>query len=107
MSFTIFWNEKNAFLGYKNNKFKKSKNWHFPKRLVHGFGPKMAFFPTYCIGNIDQENVFYFILEQKTHYYAIKTSNSKNRKIDFCPKGLVHGFGAKLAIFPSFFFQAI
>ena len=22
---------KNAFLGYKNNKFKKSKNWHFFK----------------------------------------------------------------------------
>ena len=21
---------KNAFLGYKNKKFKKSKNWHFP-----------------------------------------------------------------------------
>ena len=21
--------QKNAFLGYKNNKFKKSKNWHF------------------------------------------------------------------------------
>ena len=26
MSFTIFQNEKNAFLGYKNTKFKKSKN---------------------------------------------------------------------------------
>ena len=23
--------QKNAFLGYKNNKFKKSKNWHFSK----------------------------------------------------------------------------
>ena len=23
---------KNAFLGYKNKKSKKSKNWHFPKR---------------------------------------------------------------------------
>ena len=22
---------KNAFLGYKNKKFKKSKNWHFSK----------------------------------------------------------------------------
>ena len=38
---------KNAFLGYKNNKFKKSKNCHFPKVLTHGFGPKMAIFPTY------------------------------------------------------------
>ena len=31
---------KNAFLGYKNNKFKKSKNWFFPKGLAHGFGKK-------------------------------------------------------------------
>ena len=23
---------KNAFLGYKNKKFKKSKNWHFLQR---------------------------------------------------------------------------
>ena len=38
--------EKNAFLGYKNEKFKKSKNWHFSKGVTHGFGPKMASFPT-------------------------------------------------------------
>ena len=28
MSFTIFQNEKNAFIGHKNKKFKKWKNWH-------------------------------------------------------------------------------
>ena len=38
---------KNAFLGYKNKKFKKSKNWHFPKGLTYGFGPKMAIFPPF------------------------------------------------------------
>ena len=38
---------KNAFLGYKNKKFKKSKNWHFSKRLTHVFGAKMAFFQTF------------------------------------------------------------
>ena len=27
---------KNTFLGYKNKKSKKSKNWHFSKRLTHG-----------------------------------------------------------------------
>ena len=35
---------KNAFLGYKNKKFKKSKNWHFSNGVTHGFGPKMAIF---------------------------------------------------------------
>ena len=37
--------QKNAFLGYKNEKFKKSKNWHFS--ITHGFGPNMAIFPTF------------------------------------------------------------
>ena len=38
---------KNAFLGYKNKKFKKSKNWRFPNGLTHSFGPKMAVLPTF------------------------------------------------------------
>ena len=38
---------KNAFLAYKNKKFKKSKNClFFPKGLTQGLGPKMAIFPT-------------------------------------------------------------
>ena len=39
--------QKNAFLCYKNEKFKKSKNWHFSKGVTHGFGPKMTTFPTF------------------------------------------------------------
>ena len=39
---------KNAFLGYKNKKFKKSKKIDiFPKGLTYGFGPKMGIFPTF------------------------------------------------------------
>ena len=39
--------QKNAFLGYKNKKFSKSRKIAiFPKRLTHGFGPKEAIFPT-------------------------------------------------------------
>ena len=49
---------KNAFLVYKNKKFKTSKNWH-------GFGPKMAVFPIFFLGNIDKENVCYDILERE------------------------------------------
>ena len=38
----------NAFLGYKNKNFKKSKNWPFYQRgLTYGFGPKMAIFPPF------------------------------------------------------------
>ena len=38
---------KNAFLDFKNKKFKKSKNLDFPKRLTHGFGQKLAIFPSF------------------------------------------------------------
>ena len=38
---------KNAFLGYKNKKFKQSKNWHIVKGLTHRFGPKMPIFLTF------------------------------------------------------------
>ena len=45
----VFYNileRKNAFLGYKSKKFKKSKIDIFPKRLPYGFCPKMVIFPT-------------------------------------------------------------
>ena len=32
----------------------------------------------------------------------MKTTRSKRRKIDIFPKGLTHGFGLKMAIFPIF-----
>ena len=37
---------KNAFLSYKNKKFKKSKIDIFPKGLAHGFAPRLAISPT-------------------------------------------------------------
>ena len=38
---------KNAVLGYKNKKIKKSKNDIFGKGLTHAFGPKISIFPTF------------------------------------------------------------
>ena len=38
---------KNAFLDYKNKKFKKSKNRHLSKGVTHAFSPKIAIFPTF------------------------------------------------------------
>ena len=37
---------KKDFLGYKNKKFKNSKNWDFFKGFNPWFCPKMAIFPT-------------------------------------------------------------
>ena len=44
----------------------------FPKGLTHGFGPKMAIFPTFFLGNIGQENVFYDILQRKNAFLGYK-----------------------------------
>ena len=57
---------KNAFLGYKNTKLKKSKNWHFCKGVNPWFWSKKGHFSKFFfLGNIGQENVFYDILEAK------------------------------------------
>ena len=99
---------ENAFPGYKNNKFKKSKNGHFSMVLIQ----KWPFSNFFSLGNIGQENVFYSILERIIAFYDIlerlnailgyKTRSSKSRKIDIFPKWLTHGFGPKMAIFQFF-----
>ena len=53
----------------------------FPKGLTHGFGPKMAIFPTFFKGNIGQENVFYDILERKNAFLGYKNKKFKKPKI--------------------------
>ena len=56
---------KNALLGYKNKKFKKSKNWHLSKGVNPWFWSKNGHFSDFFLRNIRQENVLYDILEQK------------------------------------------
>ena len=57
---------KNAFLGYKNEKLEKSKNWHFSKGVDPWFWSNNGHFSNfYFLGNVGQENVFYDILEPK------------------------------------------
>ena len=57
--------QKNGFLGFKNKKFKKSKNWDFFKGVSAWFSAKIDYFSMFFFkGNIGQENVFYDILEE-------------------------------------------
>ena len=46
---------------------------------------------------------FMLFYNEKTPFLPIKTRSSKSRIIDICPKGLTHGFGTKMVIFPTFF----
>ena len=124
MCFTIFLIEKTAFLSYKNQELKKSKNWHFskgvnpcfwssksrkidifPKGLTHGFGPKMAIFPTSVfLGNIGQENVFYDILERKNAFLDYKNKKFKKSKNWHVFKRVNPWFWSKNGNFSNFFF---
>ena len=79
--------QKNAFLGCKSKKFKKSKNWHISKKVNSYIWSKNGHFANFSFwGNI-------------------KTRSLKSRKIDIFQNGLTHGFAPKMAIFPTFFFR--
>ena len=70
---------KNAILGYRNKKFKKSKNWYFSKEVNPSFLDKNGhFFNFFFLGNIGQKNVFYDIVERKNAFLGYKKRSSKS-----------------------------
>ena len=80
---------KNAFLGYKNKKFKKSKNWHFSKGVNPWFWSKNGHFSNFFfLGKIRQENVFYDILERKRAFLGYKNKKFKKSKNSYYSKGV-------------------
>ena len=96
----------NVFLRCKNKESKNSKNWHFSKGVNPWFWSKNGHFSNFFfLGNIGQENVFYDILERKNAFLGYKNKKSKKSKNWHFPKGLTHGFGPKMAIFPTFLFR--
>ena len=80
---------KNAFLSYKNKKFKKSKNCHFSKWVNPWFWSKNGHFSNFFfLGNIGQENVFYDILERKNAFLGYKNKKFKKlKKLLFFQRG--------------------
>ena len=88
--------QKNAFLGYKNKKLKKIKNWHFCKGVNPWFSSKNGHFSNYFfLGNIDQENVFYDILERKNAFLDYKNKTLKKSKNWHFSKGVNPWFWSK------------
>ena len=96
---------KNAFLGYKNKKFKKSKNWHFSKGVNPWFWSKNDHFSYFLfLGNIGQEKVFYDILERKKAFLGNKNKKFKKSKNWHFSKGVNPWFWSKNGHFSTFFF---
>ena len=80
MSFTVFQNEKTPFQAIKTRSSKNRKIDMFPK--THGFGPKMATFPTLIFKKIQARKMSFTIFQnEKTPFQAIKKPSSKTRKI--------------------------
>ena len=96
---------KNVIQSYKNNKLKKSKTWHFSKRVNPWFWSKNGHFSTFFfLGNIGQENVFYDILERKNAFLSYKKKKFKKSKNLHFSKGINPWFWSKNGHFSNFFF---
>ena len=68
---------------------------------------KCQFFEIFFLDNIRQEHVFYDILEGENAFLCYKPTKFKKPKSEIFQKGSTHGFGQKMAIFPTFFFLVI
>ena len=96
---------KNAFPGYKKEKFKKSKNWHFSEGVNPWFCSKNGNFSDFFfLGNIGKKNVFYDILERKNAFLGYKNKTFKKSKPWHFFKGVNPWFWSKIGHFSNFFF---
>ena len=106
--FYVILERKNAFLGYKNNKLKKSKNLHFSKGVNPWYWSKNGHFSNFFfLGNIGQENVFHVILERRNAFLGYKNKKFKKLKNGHFSKGVNPWFWYENGHFSNFFFQAI
>ena len=84
---------------------KKSKNWHFSKRVNPWFLSKNGLFSNFVfLGNIGKANVFYLILERKNAILGYKNKKLKQSKNwRFC-KGVNSWIWSKNGQFSNFVF---
>ena len=104
MSFTIFQNKKTPLQSLKTKRLKSQKQEIFLKGLTHGFN-QWSFSQLFFQAKQARKMSFTIFQKEQTPLQAIKTRISESRKIDIFPEGLTHGFGSKMAIFPTFFFR--
>ena len=96
---------KDAFLGYENKKFKKSKNWHFSKGVNWFWSKNGHFYNFFFLGNIGQENDFYDILKRENAFLAYKNKKFKKSRNWHFSKGVNSWFWSTNGHFPNSFFR--
>ena len=100
MCFTIFLNEKRLSRLSKQEKSQETEI--FSKRSVPaGFGTKVASLHLSILGKKGPQNVFNNTLLRKNAFIGYRNKRFIKSKIEIIPKGFVHGYGPKLANFPS------
>ena len=99
--------KKTRFQAIKRKSLKSYKIYIFAKGLTHGFRPKMAIFSTFFQVIQAKKMSFTIFQNGKTPFQDIKTKGPKSPKFNIFQKALTQGFGPKMAIFPTFSFQAI
>ena len=93
-----------AFLGYKNNQFKKSTNCDFSKGVNPWFWSTCGHFSNVSfLSNIFQENVLYNILERKNDFLGYKNNKFKTLKNWHFTKRVNLWFWSKNGHFSNFF----
>ena len=106
---------KNAFLGYKNKKFKKSKNWRYPKGLFWFWcmvlvqkWPKMVqnwrFFQLLFFRKYRPGKCLLRYSRTKNAFLSYKNKKFKNSKNWHFSKGVNPWFWSKNSRFPNFYF---
>ena len=98
---------KNALLGSKNKKLKKSINWHYSKGVNPWFWSKNSHFPIFfLLGNIGQKNIFYDIRGRKNAFLGYKNRKFKKSKNWHFSKRVNPWFWSKNGHFSNLIFQA-
>ena len=95
---------KNAFLGYKNNKFKKSKNWHFSKGVNPLFWSKNGHFSNFFFRQYRPgKGLLQYWRTKKRLSRLQKQDLQKVEKLTFLQTGQPRVLVQKIALFRLFF----
>ena len=99
---------KNAFLGNKNKKYKKSKNWYFCKGVNPWFCSKIGhFFILFFFRQYRPGKCFCDILERKNAFLGNKNKKFEKSKNWHFSKGVSPWFSLNIGHFSIFFLKLI
>ena len=96
---------KNAFLGYKNKKFKKSKNCHFSKGVSPWFWSKIGHVSIFFLKVIQADKMCFTIFQNKKNVFLSckKKKFKKSKNYEFF-KGGSSWFLSKIGNFFHYYF---